>query len=181
MPAVLPESAPGVTSAAVAGPRELALRAEALRGLAPGETARVAVSGRSMAPTLQPGDSLRVRRLEPSGCKGRAGRAGRAGHPRLGDLVVVELRDAEAPHRRAGLVVHRLLWLGGDVARTRGDGSGLMDPPVRREDLIGVVVAVERDGALVTPSAIRRRLSWLTCFAAAARHRLARRWLALAG
>lgn len=144
------------------------LRVESVRQLAPGASLVLSVDGTSMAPTLEAGDRLEVRRVEgPRDL-------------RLGDLVVVDLGTDGVGWTAAGLAVHRLLWRGRRTARTRGDGSRRMDPPVSMDDVLARVERVERAGRDVTPSATRRRWAWLTCFAAAARHRLARRWLAFA-
>ena len=133
--------------------RTRALSAEAVRRLPAGEAFQVEVAGTSMEPTLVAGDSCHALRGQDA---------------LLGDLVVVDLPGA-------GLVVHRLLWRGRAGMRTRGDGSGLMDPPLQRGALLGRVVRVDRSGREVTPSAARRRVGWLVHFAAACRHRLARR------
>lgn len=121
--------------------------AEALRRVA-GESFTVHVQGTSMLPVLRDGDVLRV--VRTAGAEGCA----------LGDLVVLVRPDA-------GLVVHRLLWAGATHVRTRGDGSGLMDAPIRRSDVLGRVVAAERQGRDVLPGRLERRISWVRAFTAA--------------
>ena len=94
-----------------------------------GRGGRLPVSGQSMLPTLQPGESLAIE-FAP-------------GELQLGDLLVF---------RQGGeLVVHR--YLGGarmpdgaPALRTRGDHAISLDPPLRREDVKGRVLAVEHDG-----------------------------------
>ena len=111
-----------------------------------------------MEPVLRDGDEIEAERVAP-------------GDVRLGDLVVVELPDA-------GLVVHRLLWRGwrGTAAlRTRGDGSGRMDPPVPPGRLLGKVLVATRDENDVTPGPLARRWQWGRHVSAAALHRLRRR------
>ena len=128
----------------------------ALRGLGAGERFAFRVSGTSMLPVLREGDEVVALRS--------AGRAGLS----LGDLLVIELPDA-------GLVVHRLLWRGREAARTWGDGSGRMDPPVPWQDVIGRVVEASRDGVAVLPGPLARRWTWLRHFSIAAARWLRRR------
>jgi hypothetical protein len=121
--------------------------AEACRALPPGARFRLRVSGRSMEPVLLDGDEVEAERIAD-------------GDARLGDLVVVDLPGA-------GLVVHRLLWRSRRGLRTRGDGSGLMDPPIAPARFVGRVLGAE--------GAMTRRLNWGRHFSAAALHRLRRR------
>ena len=90
-----------------------------------GKPVTLDVTSDSMLPTLPAGSAVRV---EPS-----------VRSPRRGDLVVF---------RQAGyLVVHRFLGAArtGDL-RARGDAARPLDPPVPPEAVLGVVVAVRRDG-----------------------------------
>lgn len=128
----------------------------AIRGLDAGQPFAFRVSGTSMVPVLREGDEVVALRS--------AGPAGLS----LGDLLVVELPDA-------GLVVHRLLWKGRGAARTWGDGSGQMDPPVPWQDVLGRVVEASRDGAAVLPGPLARRRTWLRHFTTAAARWLRRR------
>ena len=135
--------------------RELAgdLPRAAIEGLAGGETFRLVVAGRSMAPVLVEGDELvAVRTAGGRGWK-------------LGDIVVLDLPGA-------GLVVHRVVWSSAGSVRTRGDGSGLVDAPVTPERVLGRVVSATRAGRDVTENGLRRRASWLRGLAAAAWRRL---------
>ena len=128
----------------------------AIRDLGVGERFACRVSGTSMLPVLRAGDEV------------VAERCARDSTLLLGELLVVELPDA-------GLVVHRLLWKGRSAVRTRGDGSGVMDPAVPWEDVLGRVVEASRDEADVLPGTMARLRAWLRQFAAAAAHRLKRR------
>lgn len=130
--------------------------ARAVRELGGGARFTCRISGTSMLPALREGDEVVAVR-----CTGASGLS-------MGELLVVELPDA-------GLVVHRLLWKGAAGARTRGDGTGVMDPPVPWQDVLGRVVEVSRGGADVLPGAPARWWAWLRHFAAAAAHRLRRR------
>lgn len=128
----------------------------AIRGLGAGARFAFRVSGTSMQPVLLAGDEIvAVRCADPSELS-------------LGELLVVELPDV-------GLVVHRLLWKGAGTVRTRGDGSGVMDPPVPRDDVLGRVVEASRDGVDVLPGSVARLGAWLRHFGAASAHRLKRR------
>jgi nickel-type superoxide dismutase maturation protease len=91
----------------------------------------VEVSGRSMMPTLEPGDWLL---------------AVRAGRVELGNVVVVRhpRRDLEMVKRVAGVPGER--DLGPDLYLVVGDNpgestDGLEFGPVRRSSIVGVVVA----------------------------------------
>ncbi len=143
-------------------PRIRDIGAEACRALAAGTRFRFVVSGRSMEPALLAGDEVEAERLaSPRGAT-------------PGDLVVIGLPDQ-------GLVVHRLIWRRSDGSvRTRGDGSRRVDPIVRSGDLLGRVVAVHRDGRVVTPGWLARRLAGLKALIHAAAHRLGRRLRAAA-
>ena len=129
---------------------------EALRDVPPGARITVRVSGQSMAPALLDGDEIVVVRSRRDGAEAL-----------LGDLVVLDLPGA-------GLVVHRLLWRGRSVVRTRGDATRRMDAPAPRESILGRVVAVSRDGRSAMEGASRRRWAWLRHFAGAALHRAGR-------
>lgn len=117
------------------------------------------VRGRSMLPTLREGDRIVV--------------APCLGLPRPGEILV--RRDA-----RAGFVAHRLVVVemedGRRLYRTQGDNEAALDAGCRREDLLGRVTAVVRDGIVQaiddSPFARRRAL-----FRLAIRRRRPGRWL----
>jgi len=134
-----------------------ALGPAACAAVPPGQAFRLTVSGGSMVPALEPGDEIVAQRI------GDVGEAG------LGDLVVVDLPGT-------GLVVHRLIWRGREGVRTRGDATGLMDPPVARERVMGRVVEATRGGRAMLPGPWSRRATWAAHFAAAAAYRLRRRF-----
>jgi len=109
-----------------------------------------------MLPVLRAGDEVVAERCT------------QASPPRLGELLVIELPDA-------GLVVHRLLWKGSAAVRTRGDGSGQMDPPVPWDDVLGRVVGASRGEVEILQGTTARLGAWLRQFCAAALHRMKRR------
>jgi len=88
---------------------------------------RLTVTGACMEPALPSGRIVRVRAAERR-------------PPRWGDVVLVRQAD--------GLRLHRLVW-GPPVAsavgwwRTKADRGPALDARVRREDVLGTVVAVE--------------------------------------
>ena len=88
-----------------------------------GRGGAVRVRGRSMLPTLEPGDVLAVE-FSP-------------GKLRRGDLIVFRQDDV--------LVVHRLVWRQRDAdgprLRCRGDGARRLDPPVTPDQVVGRVFA----------------------------------------
>jgi len=128
--------------AAAADEREAAPVLEALLegGLAVG----IPVSGRSMAPTLVPGDRIVV--------------APFLGLPAPGQIVVLSAA--------AGIVAHRLVTVelrdGRRLYRTQGDAEDGLDAGVRREELLGRVVEIVRGGRRIavddSPWARRRAL-----------------------
>lgn len=117
------------------------------------------VRGRSMLPTLRDGDRIVV-----GPCLGL---------PRPGEILV--RRDASA-----GFVAHRLVTVemenGRRLYRMQGDNESALDAGCRREDLLGRVTAVVRDGILkpIDDSALARRR---TLFRLAVRRRRPGRWL----
>ncbi len=103
---------------------------------------RVKALGRSMLPTIWPGDILRVDHVS-------------AAELRVSDVILYR--------RGPRLFAHRLIRVG--VGRdgvhaflTRGDGHGDFDPPVPARDLIGRVTLVERGAYRLDP---RRRAGLL--------------------
>lgn len=100
---------------------------------------RLRVSGRSMWPTLRPGDRVTV---EPAA----------AGDLRPGDWVVLRNADALIVHRFLGFNRHGRLI-------TKGDGVYALDPPWPRDALVGRVVSYARNGDSipVSSSSLRQR------------------------
>lgn len=86
---------------------------------------RVRVAGTSMRPAIRSGD---VVSLTP------------ATDLRPGQVAAF-VRDGR-------LFTHRVLASVGDTVRTRGDAHLAGDPPLRRDQVIGVVSAIERDGVV---------------------------------
>ena len=107
-------------------PRETAPVLEALLGT--GLLVEVPAGGDSMRPTLLAGDRLVV--------------APFLGLPRPGQIVVARAA--------AGLVAHRLAFVetrdGRRLYRLQGDAASALDAALQREDLMGRVVEVVRDG-----------------------------------
>ena len=90
---------------------------------------RLTVNGQCMHPHLTDGEKVHL--VHPHHRR-----------PRLGDVVLARGRD--------GLRLHRLVWgpplaLPGTRWRIKADRGRLLDPPVDRSDVLGVVVAVERE------------------------------------
>lgn len=100
---------------------------EAVQDLALRHAVVARVVSWSMYPTLRPGDRLDIEPAEPIA---------------LGDLLVYR--------RPGGLVCHRVIGIDIDMLAIRGDaGVGPADP-VRREEVIGKVVAIERGRVRLT-------------------------------
>jgi hypothetical protein len=126
--------------------------------LPPGGTLRLTVVSDSMTPLLLPGDGVLVAQAAEA-------------ELRLGDLIVV---------RRAGeLVTHRVVGRACGRWLTKGDNLRTLDPPVVSSDLIGRVVAIERQSARTDLETGRWRrvnglLGWLSWWEARV-YRAARR------
>jgi polysaccharide export outer membrane protein len=122
------------------------------------------VRGDSMRPTLLPGDRIVV--------------APCLGLPRPGEILV---RRAAA-----GIVAHRLVTVameeGRRLYRTQGDNEAGLDDGCRREELLGRVVAVLRDGHTlpIDDSAVARRRALFRLAIKRRRPRLLRRAAVLA-
>ncbi|MFQ5610872.1 MAG: S24/S26 family peptidase [Anaerolineae bacterium] len=144
-----------------------------------GERHLIPVSGGSMLPLIQEGDKVLV-------AHGRAG-------ARRGDVVVFR--------RQGKLIAHRLLRIvdsaSGPIFITKGDNAPGLDPPAGAGQVLGRVLAVERNGRairldrpawrvlgrLLAESALarnsRRRHSGNRLAAFLARRALALRWRGL--
>jgi len=92
---------------------------------------RLQVTGASMLPSLWPGDLLSIR-------------SARLPEVSRGDLVLFFRDNRFFVHRVLEVFTHRLL--------TRGDGLATPDPPVGRDELLGRVVCITRDGVTRPPS-----------------------------
>ncbi len=95
--------------------------------LAVGAEARFEADGRSMVPLIRSRDVLRVRRLADE-------------EPAVGDVVAVRGRPG------GGLLVHRVVRYGAGKALIRGDNTTMANGEFAREDILGIVSAVERRG-----------------------------------
>jgi len=114
-----------------------------------------------MAPRLQVGDRAEVERIDGDG-------------PRIGDLVL--FRDPILGH-----VIHRLLWrrpLHGvlRLAYTKGDAARYRDRRVTADRVLGRVVRVVREGALVAERPRERRWRWARSVAGMVVHGVVGRW-----
>jgi signal peptidase I len=97
---------------------------------------RLRVNGDSMAPFLQPGDSVLVAAVAPALIE-------------RGDLILL---------RRAGEVVtHRVVAKSRDSWRTKGDNRHQLDPAIGCQEILGRVVAIERGSEIVPLRKGRRR------------------------
>lgn len=117
--------------------RILAL-AQSLR--APDRTIESTVSGTSMGSGLPPGSRIRID-LFP-----------------IGEWPVGQVIAFVGGNQ---VIVHRIVHHGREFVLTRGDARLAPDSPVRREQILGPVSAVARDGRWMAlePSAVRRPLA----------------------
>jgi len=119
-----------------------------------GLSARLEVTGRSMAPFLRSGDRVTVKPAD-------------ADRLSLGDVVVF-IAGGQA------LTVHRIVGWSGEAIRPRGDMARQEDAPLARHEVLGVVTRVEREGrrlrlGLGPERSFIARLSRLGAFARLAR------------
>ncbi len=103
-------------------------------------TARLAVTGSSMLPTVWPGDILVVERQHSDQLQR--------------GQVILCLRDGE-------LVAHRMVRRSGELLVTRGDSLLHNDRPFQAENVVGQVISILRNGRRLSPeqSAWQRALS----------------------
>jgi hypothetical protein len=95
-------------------------------------TVRVRVSGQSMLPTLWPGDVLTIQTRQLA-------------EVQPGELVLYE--------RRGRFFVHRLACSPRENSFvTRGDCMAQSDPPIPREQFLGIVTVISRGKAVLVPS-----------------------------
>lgn len=99
--------------------------------------------GFSMRPVIDDGDRVLVQSVDPR-------------RLRVGDIVTFSDGGALRMHR----IVRRVRAVGGTRFVTRGDNAPAADLPVDVARLIGIAVAVERDGAIVRLDTLRARLAW---------------------
>jgi hypothetical protein len=129
------------------------LAAEVLRSFG---TLRFAATGWSMLPTIWPGETLVVERVEPD-------------QVRIGDMVLVG--------REGRLCAHRVIGIVGDAQSpqwiTQGDALPEPDRPVAGNELLGRVAGVIRAGKLIAVPTELSALSKLT--ARTLRHSFLRR------
>lgn len=106
---------------------------------------RLRLTGRSMRPSLLPGDLLTVSPVDLSKlCRG--------------DVLVVRRAD--------GFVSHRLITFRQGKYWLKGDGGHYLDQPILGEDIFGFVKQVKRDGKVYDYGArplirLNRFLGWL--------------------
>ena len=89
------------------------------------------ISGDSMAPSIRDGDTVVIEHGD--------------GRPRIGDVVVVRREGAIVVHR----LIHRDVQGGHERFLTRGDRCRGIDPPVRRDQIVGKVVEVRSEERLL--------------------------------
>jgi hypothetical protein len=112
---------------------------------------RLRAFGSSMLPAIRPGDLLDVERAAPAGIV-------------PGDVVLFE--------RSGRLFVHRVVWHARGLLQTGGDAHWRRDPPGAADDLLGVVIAVSRDGGASAPPAPADRTAAMRAVLGSWRRRL---------
>lgn len=100
-----------------------------------GVAARFFATGDSMHPTIRNGEHLHVVPVDWSSL-------------RVGDVVLARAKR--------GLTAHRLVALTAGTATTRGDNAVRRDAAVSKNEIIGRITHVERDGATIAIPGVRR-------------------------
>lgn len=98
---------------------------------------RMTVSGSSMLPFLRDGDTIELEAVG-STC-------------RLGDVVLAEVTEGQ-------YLVHRVIWASERTVWLAGDAQSTAQGPLPVSSLLGRVVAIERHGKRIRPTALVRRL-----------------------
>jgi signal peptidase len=109
-----------------------------------GRTIRFCAHGMSMRPTIQHGDFVTVEPIDAS-------------EIRRGDILLYRDGDHVIAHRVVGLSASRRLLL-------CGDGIETPDQPVRPDQVLGRVVALERGGHLLRLHRHWRKLLYIARF-----------------
>lgn len=105
---------------------------------------RLRVTGLSMLPAVWPGDIVTVQSRE-------------AARLLPGELVLVDDEGRLRLHR----LIASQMSPGDDRLVTRGDSLAANDPPVRGEQVLGVVTSIERGSVSFAPSRRLSKLAWL--------------------
>ncbi|MFT4524489.1 MAG: hypothetical protein ACI85F_000632 [Bacteroidia bacterium] len=105
-----------------------------------GKTIKLKLDGRSMFPSILPGDVATVHKVDASELK-------------LGQVVVFEISNSWIAHRIVGLKKIN----GQTVIRTQGDAITKLDDDMGIDSILGLVITVERSGVLVKTN---RLASW---------------------
>lgn len=122
-----------------------------------GCSVRIRVLGRSMLPTVWPGDVVTVEPL----CGGKL---------RPGAIVLFARRGNVVVHRLKGIAAHQnqVSWI------SRGDAMAEDDPAWSRNEILGRVTRIERNGRVSIPklhiSILRRLAGWILCHSSFARN-----------
>jgi hypothetical protein len=109
-----------------------------------GYSVRFQADGASMHPTIRSGELITIGPVAPAGI-------------RRGDIVLYRLRRRVFAHRVVGIERTR----GALKFRLRGDSADECDAPVTPDQILGKVLAVDRDGRHVTLAGRSARLRWI--------------------
>jgi signal peptidase I len=95
------------------------------------------VNSLSMTPFLRPGDRVLVQAIASEFLQ-------------RGDLLVTRRPD--------GFLTHRLVFMDANGWYTKGDRNNKLDAPVAALDIIGIIIAIDRYGTLITLNTRPQRL-----------------------
>ena len=100
--------------------------------LATGTTVRLRAEGTSMYPTIRDGEAISIAAVSPDEVV-------------RGDVLLCRHDTRVLAHRVVGVTTHGA----GRVFQLRGDAKAGCDSPVGADDVVGQVIAVQRNGRLV--------------------------------
>jgi signal peptidase I len=100
--------------------------------LAKGTTVRFRAQGTSMSPTIRDGEAISIAAVSPDEVV-------------RGDVLLCRHDKRVLAHRVVGVTTHGA----GRVFELRGDAKAGSDTPVGADDVVGQVIAVQRNGRLV--------------------------------
>jgi hypothetical protein len=113
------------------------------KALTTGATVRFRAEGTSMYPTIRDGESISIAAVSPAKVV-------------RGDVLLCRHEKRVLAHRVVGVTTHDT----GRLFELRGDAKAACDVPVGADDVVGQVIAVQRNGRLVGLSGRAARLRY---------------------
>ncbi|MGD8522437.1 MAG: signal peptidase I [Desulfobacterales bacterium] len=109
-----------------------------------GKSVRFAAPGKSMYPVIQDGETLIVEPIVPSAVK-------------VGDIILYKSEEKLIAHR---VISIKEISIPNQYSLIlRGDAAYSYDEPVYADQILGKVIAIERNGRSINPYSIKHKLS----------------------